>query len=289
MMNTAAEVGLPCFSQGRRHVTAFFVAGIFVLCLLSIKIQANNRILFRDSSFSSPGWKTVQMFVGNTTYGTQQAWYSQAGQDKTVCEVFELLYGTCNDRFFLDLAAHDAEYLSNTKSLEEHYNWKGVCIEANHDYMWGLAHRRCDVYNAIVSSTKGDMVEFVEYPGGDGALGGIVSLQTDNKHKGEDSIVRQATSLLDILHKSNAPRIIDYLSFDVEGAEDMILQESVLDEFTFLIITVERPSKELRQRLEQCSYVYVRDHGAHGDAMFVHSTLDSIQDVLSRFGSSSFS
>lgn len=236
---------------------------------------------------SYPGWKIVKVFVGNTTYGNGRQWYSQVGQDKTVCEIFELIHGHCKQGFFLDLAANDASSLSNTKALEDHYNWTGICIEANFEYTWGLAHRKCDVYQAIVSANTGDMVEFVEHPNGKpGWAGGIVSNKTDNKiGVNGNKVVRQATSLVDILHQSQAPTVVDYFSFDVEGAEDLILQKSVLEEYTFLVITVERPSQQLQEVLQRFGYEYLRDHGGFGDKMYVHSTMDKIQHVKSTFGS----
>ncbi|KAI8108738.1 hypothetical protein M9435_005155 [Picochlorum sp. BPE23] len=231
-------------------------------------------------------WKTISVYIGNSTYGVTQDWYSQVGQDKTVCGIFELLHGDCNGRFFLDLASNDAASLSNSKALEDHFDWTGICIEANFEYTWGLAHRKCDIYYAIVSEKTGDIVEFIEHPEGrDGAFGGIVSEHTDNRKTANGTkIVREASSLLEILQRARAPKVIDYFSFDVEGAEDTILQPVVLEEFKFLVITVERPSKALQATLQTFDYVYIRDHGGFGDKMYVHSSLGDIEKVKSKFG-----
>lgn len=230
-------------------------------------------------------WKTISVYIGNSTYGLARDWYSQVGQDKTVCGIFELVHGHCKGRFFLDLAANDAASLSNSKALD-HFDWAGICIEANFEYIWGLAHRKCDVFNAVVSEETGDIVEFIEHPEGrDGAFGGIVSERTDNKKTANGTkIVRQASSLLEILRRARAPKVIDYFSFDVEGAEDMILKPVVLEEYKFLVITVERPSKTLQGTFQTFGYVYLRDHGGFGDKMYVHSTLENIEKVKSKFG-----
>lgn len=261
---------------------------VFTMLIFISWLMVKNRSFIVISRFSNsyPGWKTVKVFVGNSTYGAQSEWYSQVGQDRTVCEIFELIHGDCKDRFFLDLAANDASQLSNTKALEDHYNWNGICIEANFEYTWGLAHRRCDLYQAIVSITTGETVEFIEHPNGaPGWAGGIVSEKTDNKKTVNGTkVVRQATSLLDILHMSKAPKVVDYFSFDVEGAEEMILQRPVLEEFKFLVITVERPSEQLQQLLKSFGYEYLKDHGGFGDKMYVHSSLEKIQLVRSKFG-----
>ena len=238
-------------------------------------------------STETKSWKTISVFVGNSTYGGGSDWYSQVGQDRTVCGIFELIYGNCRGRFFLDLAANDAASLSNSRALEDHFEWTGICIEANFEYTYGLAHRKCDVYQSIVSAFTGDLVEFVEHPNGqDAVLGGIVSDQTDNKENVTGTkVVRQASSLLDILNVAHAPKVIDYFSLDVEGAEDLILQPVVLKEYTFLIMTVERPSQHLQATLQSFGYQYLRDHGTFGDKMYIHSTLDEIEKVKSTYGS----
>ena len=38
---------------------------------------------------------------------------------------------TGRPRYFVDLAANHAIYLSNTRSLERDHGWEGTCIEAN--------------------------------------------------------------------------------------------------------------------------------------------------------------
>ena len=266
------------------------VAVIFVATAVWTFMSSRSRklaVIYQpEPGNTHPGWKTIRVYVGSTTYGPQKQWYGQERQDRTVCQIFELIYGDCKGRFFLDLAAHDAAEISNTKALEDHHNWTGICIEANFEYTWGLAHRKCDVYQAVVSTNTGETVEFIAHPNGrPGAIGGIVSEMTDNKPnvKGE-RVVREATSLLDVLRMSQAPKVVDYFSFDVEGAEEMILQRPVLEEFTFLIVTVERPSEQLQELLESFGYEFLKEHGNFGDKMYVHSSLDRIQLVKSEFG-----
>lgn len=230
------------------------------------------------------GWKNVMVYVGNSTYGDPTEWYSQAGQDKTVCKIFEISAGDCTERFFLDLAANDAASLSNTKSLEDTYGWNGICIEANYEYLHGLAHRKCQVFASIVSSKTDDIVEFIEHPNdAPGWAGGIVSEETDNKPSVNGTRIRRhATSILDVLALAKAPRVIDYFSFDVEGSEDVILKADVLERYTFLVITVERPSTTLVKLLENFDYIYLKDHGDFGDKMYIHSSLSKIEDVRSK-------
>ena len=60
------------------------------------------------------------------------------------------------DHFFVDLAANDALYLSNTFVLEKN-GWEGVCIEANPEYWYGLASfRTCTIVGAAVGGKPED-------------------------------------------------------------------------------------------------------------------------------------
>jgi hypothetical protein len=55
---------------------------------------------------------------------------SQAGQDLWV---FGEVFNEQRSGFFLDIGAHDGVVLSNTYVLENRYDWRGICIEANPD------------------------------------------------------------------------------------------------------------------------------------------------------------
>lgn len=50
--------------------------------------------------------------------------------------------------YFVDLAAYDSVQWSNTLTLEQDFDWQGLCIEVNSDRLWGLSHRCCRVVQA---------------------------------------------------------------------------------------------------------------------------------------------
>jgi hypothetical protein len=90
------------------------------------------------------GWKSLNVFYGDRTHLTNGIpeefwlqelgeshpatgkWFSQHGQDVAVQQVLNFKQGG----FFVDLAANDAVWASNTFILESNFNWKGICIEA---------------------------------------------------------------------------------------------------------------------------------------------------------------
>jgi hypothetical protein len=242
-----------------------------------------------------PVWKTIHVFSGGSSestssgnhnlpqkYVNKRLWHSQYLQDMSVIRAFMISGQRPEKRFFVDLAAHDATQMSNTKSLEDQYGWTGLCVEGNAEFMHSLSHRECTVVWAVVADVTGRNFEFVGHPNGneDGGLGGIVSNETDNKFttKGKRKNIT-AVSLIDILDNFHAPKVIDYLSLDVEGAEDLVLSPKVLQAYTFLTMTIERPSKKLKSLLKRMHYMYVRDHGKFGDAMFIHKSLPNAQAV----------
>lgn len=86
-------------------------------------------------------------------------------------------------------------------------------------------------------------------------------------------------TLNNILKSFNAPKVITYLSLDVEGAEHRVLKpilETNPNPYVFLAMTIERPKIELRTALKLNGYKYLGDHGGFGDTLWVHHSVPSI-------------
>ena len=85
----------------------------------------------------------------NDTLGS---WSSQFGQDFTIARLFDGVQGS---RFFVDLAANHAVFLSNTRALERDHGWEGICIEPNPELVQELrAQRHCRVVQHVVGSWR---------------------------------------------------------------------------------------------------------------------------------------
>ena len=93
----------------------------------------------------------------------------------------------------------------------------------------------------------------------------------------------QTVSLGRLLRDFHAPAVIDYLSLDIEGAEAFVFSTFPWDEFTFLVMTVERPVKELQDAFTAHGYHYLCDHGAYGDQLWVHASLPRFAAVAAQF------
>ena len=79
-----------------------------------------------------------------------------------------------------------------------------------------------------------------------------------------------AETLTSILEKSNAPKEIDFLSLDVEGAELEVLKGVDFDRFSFKYMLIEvRDIKRMESFLHQYGYILEKQFSPH-DYLFKH-------------------
>jgi len=142
--------------------------------------------------------------------------------------------------FFVELGANDGVSQSNTLYFERHKNWRGVLVEPTpHNYLKCLANRSSHSHifcNACVSFEYKD--RFVEIafsnlmssPIGleSNVIDPIAHAESGKRHLQSTEKVftfgSVATTLNELLSKSQAPKNIDFLSLDVEGAEIEVLK-----------------------------------------------------------------
>lgn len=215
----------------------------------------------------------------------------QKGQDKWIIDT---IFNYKTKGYFVDLAATDGIKINNTLLLERQLNWNGICIEPNPYYFDKLKKNRiCNVTDIVVDQTNDNEINFrID----NGELGGIVDNDTDNNHeiRGEElkkaKILKLKTKTLEyVLDYFNAPKIIDYLSLDVEGAEERILSNFPFDKYTFLAMTIERPTPKLEKILFKNNYFFVKKscfpigHHLAGqetyDTFYVHSSIPNFNKI----------
>uniref|UniRef100_K1S2G7 Methyltransferase FkbM domain-containing protein n=1 Tax=Magallana gigas TaxID=29159 RepID=K1S2G7_MAGGI len=165
--------------------------------------------------------------------------YSQAKQDQVAYDILKKQSG-----FFVDIGAHDGQFLSNTLWLERQHAWTGLLIEANPDLCKKIdklkrhAWRLC----ACLSNTLGS-VTFIK---GD-TVGGVES-HIDEHHmkmvQKKDKITVPCYNLESVLDEIKTYHI-DFFSLDVEGAEMAVL-ESLRDGLETNSFTVDLWSIEYR-------------------------------------------
>lgn len=195
--------------------------------------------------------------------------YSQAAQDIWVMrDVFDYKLGG----YFLDIGAYNGVHLSNTYALEKNLNWNGICIEADHEtYSILKRNRRCTCINTCVGKTGGQ----VEFISGRGPYSGSREKRRDVELKediGSPVRIAHTLPLSQILDQHGAPEVIDYISLDVEGMEEEVMQTFPFEHRSFLCATIERPSLELRQTLAKHGYLLVSDQPGM-DAFYINKEM----------------
>jgi FkbM family methyltransferase len=193
-------------------------------------------------------------------YKRNQKHLSQIGQD---CWVFGEVFNQKKTGYFVEIGSADGVTLNNTFLLETRYKWKGICIEADPNSFRLLKQfRKAICLNLCIDEQEGE-VEFNAL----GLLGGIISDEMDNMPTSDKTevgrdlkiITLKTKPLASVLREYNAPRTIDYLSIDCEGAEERILKKFPFDEYKFICITIERPSELLRDIFKKNQYIIIKE------------------------------
>lgn len=176
-------------------------------------------------------------------------------------ENFEFYNETCNDRwivesifpgkrsgYFLEAGAADGKLASSCYILETRLGWTGICVEPNDLFFQRLTHNRPNsIHENICLSDRSGQVTFIE--GYDHSknlyLSGIKSNLEQFKHQSEKiirqgrEVVKDAIALEELLKKHNAPKVIDYAAFDIEGSEFEVLKNFPFHEYQFLALSLE--------------------------------------------------
>lgn len=180
-------------------------------------------------------------------------------------------YVDYNNGYFVELGANDGVTQSNSLYFEKHRNWRGLLVEpAPQNFLKCRQNRssRDSIYCAACVSFEYDQ-EFVRIAYSN-LMSTPVSLESDIKDPrahaklgdqflGSGETVFEfgavARTLNSLLLDSNAPKLIDFLSLDVEGAELEVLKGVDHQAFRFKYILVEcRDLPRLSAYLENQGY-----------------------------------
>ena len=166
--------------------------------------------------------------------------YSQQDEDKYIIQY--LLKAKITDGTFLEIGACDGVLYSNSKTLEDHFNFTGILIEPQPLFYSQLVMNRknCKCYNYAVSNSDDEFIEFI----GNNAEGGIVNnTNTDiSKYTNWTPYKVKNSKMKDIITKSEF-KYIDFMIIDVEGSE-LELLHSIDFKFPIFCIIIEAHSNE---------------------------------------------
>ena len=154
-------------------------------------------------------------------------WYSQAGQDQWVTEFFK----NKRNGYFLDIGAHDGWGDNNTYYLEKELGWTGICFEPGiQEYTKCKSLRTKAKVVPIAAWSSEATLKFGTYDG---------SARQVTSDADKIGFPVKAMTLTSIFKKYNVPKIIDYISLDVENSEIEALKGFPFDTHIGIIWTIE--------------------------------------------------
>jgi FkbM family methyltransferase len=203
---------------------------------------------------------------------------SQYGQDRWVLEE---IFNNLPNGYFIDLAAGDGEFISNTYVLEKDFGWNGICIEPNNTSFEKLKqNRNCMCDNNVIMQDDFE-IEFIEYEMVTtyehllSTVSGTSNSNTPIKSKSK----RPTISLNTLLDKYNAPDVIHYISLDIEGSEIYVLQDFLPNNkrkvltWTIEVNPGEQHENEILKWMNSYNYSLIKKDGLNGrlghDYLFV--------------------
>ena len=159
--------------------------------------------------------------------------YSQQDEDKYIIQY--LLKDKITDGTYLEIGACDGLLYSNTKALEDFFNFKGILIEPQENFFKNIKNNRSivnnELYNCAVTNSESSNISFI----GNNAEGGITNNINTNLNKYNwNSYDVPNKKMKDILNNSKFT-YIDFMIIDVEGSELSLLQSI---DFTFPIFCI---------------------------------------------------
>ena len=156
------------------------------------------------------------------------------------------------DGFFVEFGATNGCHLSNTWLLEKHFGWGGILAEPAKKWHSDLcANRSATIELDCVWSATGETLRFNEADEGELSTIDVFSKGDQHSAARQNGAIYdvQTISLLDLLQKHSAPKLIDYLSIDTEGSEFEILNAFDFNKYQFKCITVEHNFTPMRERI----------------------------------------
>lgn len=179
------------------------------------------------------------------TIPPQMQYYNETNNDRWI---IEYVFPTKQQGYFLEVGAANGKEVSSCYILEKKFGWTGICVEPN-DYFFEqlIGNRPNSICEKTCLSNKIGKVIYIE--GSEDSvspyLSGIKFNLEQVKFQGKEviqkgkEVEKEATTLEALLKKYNAPKVIDYAAFDIEGSELDVLEVFPFNEYTFLALSLE--------------------------------------------------
>lgn len=202
-----------------------------------------------QGKFSSSFWYRplikLLCFINPNLIPSQYEYYNETGNDRWI---IECIFPNKRQGYFIEIGAANGKEASSCYLLETELDWTGICVEPHTEFFKQLIQNRphsiCE--NICLSDQPGTVI-YIE--GDDEVVNPYLSGIKDNleafKYQGKETVAKgkvvekQAITLEQLLKKHNAPQVIDYAAFDIEGSELKVLEGFPFQDYTFLALTLE--------------------------------------------------
>jgi FkbM family methyltransferase len=202
-------------------------------------------------------------------------------------------YVDYDDGYFVEIGANDGVAQSNSLYFEKYRGWHGMLIEPSQNNFIKCRKNRSlqsTIYCAacVAFDYKEEFVRMVY----SNLMSTALSIDSDIldpeahaksglRHLQESEILFEygaiARKLNDLLNESHAPKVIDFLSLDVEGSELDVLKVVDFKEYRFKYILVEcRDFDRMNQYLSLMNYRFLKTMSIH-DYLFTSETKSELQ------------
>jgi len=199
---------------------------------------------------------------------------SHTGQDQWAVET---LRGK-RSGYFLDFGGFDGLQISNTFYMEKFLGWKGILVEPNPvPYSSSCALRSCITINAALWNESRQSLQFMNSHG----LSSIIEykdcdVNSEKRNSINEGIIEVDTiNPTELLDRFKAPKLIDFMSLDVEGAELVVLQAIDLTRYRIALMAIEHNNERekqnaIREHLSNFGYEVI---GHHNDDLFFNRVI----------------
>lgn len=184
-----------------------------------------------------PNWLTVlyRAFLSPTKAKKS---YSQFGEDL----ILQTLPNFPKKGFFVDIGCHAPRRGSNTYGLYKR-GWNGILVDLEPEKVWAckLARPR-DIAVLAAVSNKEESVEIYSPKN----FSVLSTIAPDEKIKRDFYVsgTTQSKTLTRLLSEHHAPKRIDFLSIDTEGADYQVLEGLDFNIYTPKCICIEKPESD---------------------------------------------
>ena len=162
--------------------------------------------------------------------------------------ITQCIYPRKRGGYFIEIGAANGTVGSSCFVLESRLGWTGICVEPHQDFFRDLVRNRpnsiCE--NVCLSDKIGEVL-FLEGIDEPNLLfySGIKSNLERFKHDSDKILqngretIKESTTLENLLVTHNAPKVIDYAAFDIEGSELEVLRDFPFHKYQFSALSLE--------------------------------------------------